>query len=254
VRAEWPIAKARRNLIHSHPWFHGIVQLTSRPRWGGQRVAAAQFLLVRMGRATAPRGRMDPMGREGPAKPHRSPLSGLHLEGAQLGPATAIAAGTGLRTPLAWSGCPAPRFTCNMALIVALSNNCVVALRLGRRQARTSSQLPPADRRLAVYGAGTFFSRRSLRTSRSIALSRASATCAFLTTELSSSSVGWGQKDHPANLRRRDALVFIAAITSSFLPRPPATLSPARSWRKVVLRPRRYQRPPRVWCLNRKAG
>ena len=32
VRAEWPIAKARRNLIHSHPWFHGIVQLTSWPR------------------------------------------------------------------------------------------------------------------------------------------------------------------------------------------------------------------------------
>jgi hypothetical protein len=29
----WPIAKARRNLIHSHPWFHGVVQLTSRPRW-----------------------------------------------------------------------------------------------------------------------------------------------------------------------------------------------------------------------------
>jgi hypothetical protein len=33
VRAEWPIAKARRNLIHEHPWFHGLVQLTSRPRW-----------------------------------------------------------------------------------------------------------------------------------------------------------------------------------------------------------------------------
>ena len=33
VRAEWPIAKTRCNLIHSHPWFHGIVQLTSRPRW-----------------------------------------------------------------------------------------------------------------------------------------------------------------------------------------------------------------------------
>jgi hypothetical protein len=33
VRAEWPIAKARRNLIHSHPWFHGIVQLTSRSGW-----------------------------------------------------------------------------------------------------------------------------------------------------------------------------------------------------------------------------
>ena len=33
VHAEWPIAKARRSLIQSHPWFHGIVQLTSRPRW-----------------------------------------------------------------------------------------------------------------------------------------------------------------------------------------------------------------------------
>jgi hypothetical protein len=33
VRAEWPIAKAQRNLIHLHPWFAGIVQLTSRPRW-----------------------------------------------------------------------------------------------------------------------------------------------------------------------------------------------------------------------------
>jgi hypothetical protein len=33
VRAEWPIAKARRALVHSHPWLHGIVQLTSRPWW-----------------------------------------------------------------------------------------------------------------------------------------------------------------------------------------------------------------------------
>ena len=33
VRAEWPIAKARHNLIHRHPWFHGVVMLTSRPRW-----------------------------------------------------------------------------------------------------------------------------------------------------------------------------------------------------------------------------
>ena len=33
VRAEWPIAKARHNLIHRHPWFHGLVMLTSRPRW-----------------------------------------------------------------------------------------------------------------------------------------------------------------------------------------------------------------------------
>ena len=33
VRAEWPIAKARHNLIHRHPRFHGVVMLTSRPRW-----------------------------------------------------------------------------------------------------------------------------------------------------------------------------------------------------------------------------
>jgi hypothetical protein len=33
VRAEWPIAKARHNLIHQHSWFHGVVMLTSRPRW-----------------------------------------------------------------------------------------------------------------------------------------------------------------------------------------------------------------------------
>ena len=33
VRAEWPIAKVRHNLIHRHPWFQGLVMLTSRPRW-----------------------------------------------------------------------------------------------------------------------------------------------------------------------------------------------------------------------------
>ena len=33
VRAEWPIAKARRNLIHAHPWFQGIVMVIARPRW-----------------------------------------------------------------------------------------------------------------------------------------------------------------------------------------------------------------------------
>jgi hypothetical protein len=47
----------------------------------GQWVAAAQFLLVHMGRATAPRGCMDPMGGGGPAKPHRTSLSVLHFEG-----------------------------------------------------------------------------------------------------------------------------------------------------------------------------
>jgi hypothetical protein len=33
VRAEWIIPKARRNLIHCHPWFAGVVMLTARPRW-----------------------------------------------------------------------------------------------------------------------------------------------------------------------------------------------------------------------------
>jgi len=33
VRAEWIIPKARRNLVHHHPWFAGAVMLTARPRW-----------------------------------------------------------------------------------------------------------------------------------------------------------------------------------------------------------------------------
>jgi hypothetical protein len=33
VRTEWLIPKARRNLIHRHPWFAGAVMLTARPYW-----------------------------------------------------------------------------------------------------------------------------------------------------------------------------------------------------------------------------
>jgi hypothetical protein len=33
VRAEWIVPKARRNLVHRHPWFAGAVMLTARPRW-----------------------------------------------------------------------------------------------------------------------------------------------------------------------------------------------------------------------------
>jgi hypothetical protein len=33
VRTEWLVPKARRNLIHLHPWFAGVVMLTARPRW-----------------------------------------------------------------------------------------------------------------------------------------------------------------------------------------------------------------------------
>jgi hypothetical protein len=43
ARAEWPIAKARRSLIHSHPWIHGIVQLTSPPRWVERTVLCVKF-------------------------------------------------------------------------------------------------------------------------------------------------------------------------------------------------------------------
>ena len=76
VRAEWPIAKARLNLIYTHPWFHGIVQLTSRPRWverdEGPQVTSAQLRLGHMGRAAARRGCVDPMGRKDPANSRRT--------------------------------------------------------------------------------------------------------------------------------------------------------------------------------------
>jgi hypothetical protein len=33
LRAEWFVAKARRELVHEHPHFAGAVMLTTRPRW-----------------------------------------------------------------------------------------------------------------------------------------------------------------------------------------------------------------------------
>jgi hypothetical protein len=33
TRAEWIVAGARRQLVHHHPNFAGVVHLTSRPRW-----------------------------------------------------------------------------------------------------------------------------------------------------------------------------------------------------------------------------
>ena len=55
VRTEWIDLKARRNLIHWHPWFAGVVMLTARPRWVPREQEtgqpAAQLRLGGVGRA-----------------------------------------------------------------------------------------------------------------------------------------------------------------------------------------------------------
>ena len=85
VRAEWPIAKARHNLIHRHPWFHGLVMLTSRPRWVPREQETASprhnFAWVIWARNRA-KGMHGSDGRGRPAKSRRTPLSALHVEGA----------------------------------------------------------------------------------------------------------------------------------------------------------------------------
>jgi hypothetical protein len=40
TRAEWIAARARRKLVHEHPHFAGVVQLTSRPRWTETHIAS----------------------------------------------------------------------------------------------------------------------------------------------------------------------------------------------------------------------
>jgi hypothetical protein len=40
TRAEWIVARARRKLVHEHPNFAGVVQLTSRPRWTETHIAS----------------------------------------------------------------------------------------------------------------------------------------------------------------------------------------------------------------------
>lgn len=40
VRAEWPSAKSRSNLIHNNPFFDCLVVLTKRPRWSFERKAS----------------------------------------------------------------------------------------------------------------------------------------------------------------------------------------------------------------------
>ena len=39
VRAEWPIAQRRHQLVHTHPAFDAVIQLTKRPRWVPTTVA-----------------------------------------------------------------------------------------------------------------------------------------------------------------------------------------------------------------------
>ena len=41
VRAEWPIAQRRCDLVHTHPAFDCVIQLTKRPRWVPTEVSTA---------------------------------------------------------------------------------------------------------------------------------------------------------------------------------------------------------------------
>ena len=72
VRAEWPIAKARHNLIHRHPWFHGVVMLDLSAAVGsagaGDSFASAQLRLGGVGRAAARRRPVAPLRRQAGAE------------------------------------------------------------------------------------------------------------------------------------------------------------------------------------------
>ena len=46
TRAEWIVAKARRELVHEHPNFAGVVHLTSRPRWSEFTIASPRHNFI----------------------------------------------------------------------------------------------------------------------------------------------------------------------------------------------------------------
>ena len=59
TRAEWIVARRRRNLVHEHPNFAGVLHLTSRAALVGDQpcLAAAQFHLGNLECVAAPEGR-----------------------------------------------------------------------------------------------------------------------------------------------------------------------------------------------------
>jgi hypothetical protein len=46
TRAEWIVASKRRNLVHEHPNFAGVVHLTSRPRWSEVSIASPRHYFI----------------------------------------------------------------------------------------------------------------------------------------------------------------------------------------------------------------
>jgi hypothetical protein len=46
TRAEWIVARTRRNLVHKHPNFAGVVHLTSRPRWSEVKIASPRHNFI----------------------------------------------------------------------------------------------------------------------------------------------------------------------------------------------------------------
>lgn len=60
TRAEWIVARRRRNLVHEHPNFAGILFLTSRPRWSEINLASPRHYFLWAVWAATPR----PVGTE----------------------------------------------------------------------------------------------------------------------------------------------------------------------------------------------
>jgi hypothetical protein len=53
--AEWIVARARRNLVHEHPNFAGVLHLTSRPRWSEIAIASPRHNFIWAVWSAAPR-------------------------------------------------------------------------------------------------------------------------------------------------------------------------------------------------------
>jgi hypothetical protein len=55
TRAEWIVARSRRNLVHEHPHFAGVLHLTSRPRWSEVNIASPRHNFIWAVWSAAPR-------------------------------------------------------------------------------------------------------------------------------------------------------------------------------------------------------
>jgi hypothetical protein len=55
TRAEWIVARARRDLVHEHPNFAGVLHLTSRPRWSEIAIASPRHNFIWAVWSAAPR-------------------------------------------------------------------------------------------------------------------------------------------------------------------------------------------------------